>query len=449
MVPQLSRFPEIDESPERIVGIGSSRLQSDPGSDIVALRALTLNHRNIGLQDLAGLALGGASAELLHHALSALGIESVVLMTCHRTEIYWLTRGPDDDDTVKKAVGRLIHLAEPWLDERSLVLVGEAALRHLFRVTCGIESLVLGESEILGQVGSAVDACRGAGPFLHGFFRAAIRAGRQARVETGIAAGALSVASMAVQWLHPRLPLITSRVLVVGAGETGKKAARHLRALGVHELVIANRTTARAEVLAEALDGRGVGLDRLKQEIEHADAVVCAVGGGGWVVPFDLLRDRAHTLENRPLFVIDLGMPAAVEPGQTQGLIRIDLSGLEKLTESHRQNRAAEVPGVEAVIERELHHLRIWARRRAVHPLASDLRRKVEAIRREELARAEAELPSSGTADLALFDRLSQRLIKRLLLLPLGVIEDRNRPLDSSSVEHARRLFALDAPPPK
>lgn len=416
-------------------------------ADAAPLHLLTLNHRDIGLKALASLPAGCEWTGALHDSLSRLGIESVVITTCHRAEVYWRSRGAADNAEVERAFVRFARVDDAWLRESARRLQGERAFRHLFRVACGLESVVLGEAEILGQIRSAVEACDGAGSWLKAVFCAALRAGRFARVETGIGAGGLSVASVAVQWLQQRLHLTESRILVVGAGETGQKVARHMRSIGVTELVIANRTKSRADALANALQAHAVGLDRLEEEIHQVDALVCAVKGGQTVVSLEMLRRRAQAQPGRALLVVDLGMPSGVEPGETPGVIRMDLSGVEGLTQAHRQKRTAEAPKVEALIERELKYLRVWARRRAAHPLVSDLRKKVEAIRREEMAKVMSEIgPIAGTAPTHL-ERLSQRLIQRLLALPLRVIEDGDAALDPAVIRQVRRLFALESSP--
>lgn len=413
-------------------------------SGLAALRALTINHRNVGLEQLASLSLGATGALALHEQLSGLAIESVVVATCNRTELYWRARVPGDDERVTRALGQAVRLPDATLAVVATRLTGEDAARHLFRVCCGLESLVIGEAEILGQVRGALEACTGAGPFLEGVFRAALRAGRVARAETGIGAGALSVASTAIHWLAELMPLPERRVLVVGAGDTGAKAARQLRAMHVGGLAVANRTRARAESLARTVQADAVELDGLPEAVAAADAVVVAARGVSCLVTMHLLRRVAACRGSRPLVVVDLCMPAGVEPGDVEGVRRIDLSGLEHLVEENRHRREAEVPRVTAVIERELEWLRAWARHQALRPLVSDLRRKVEAIRRAELARAQEELGGAREQDQAVLDRLSRRLLDQVLAIPLATLEAGDLPLDATHAEYLRRLFALD-----
>lgn len=408
-------------------------------SGLASLRAVTINHRNIGIGALTRHAVGCDTATSLHEDLTAAGIESFVLATCNRTELYWRAQVPGDDETVHEAIARAV-----CVPDGASRLAGRAAAQHLFRVCAGLESLVLGEAEILGQVRAALDACTGAGPFLKGVVQAALRTGRMARAETAIGVGAQSVASAAVQIVAGALPLDRCRVLVLGAGATGVKAARHLRKLGVRDLVVANRTLGRAEAVAAPLGAEAVGLDRLHDELDRADAVVCAVDAPDYLIGLDDLRRAVAGREGRPLMIVDLSMPHAVEPGDVAGVTRVDLGVLEREVERQRDRRAAEVPGVEGVIAREMHHLQSWARHHALRPLASDLRRKVEAIRRAELERMQSELPDGGAADAAALDRLTRRLLDQVLSIPLATLEAGDVPLDATQAQYLRRLFALE-----
>jgi glutamyl-tRNA reductase len=342
---------------------------------LAGLRALTVNIHNAGLNGLQDLSIDADRAAVLHRQLFDREIESVVVRTCNRTEVYWRSRAQDDDDATSAAFAQTLGIDDVALNAMSTRLAGEAAAHHLFRVCCGLESLVLGEAEILGQVRSALDASTHAGPLLTGVVRAAIRTAGSARAETAIGVGALSVASMAIQWLNEVLPLAGRRVLVVGAGETGQKVVRLLRSMRAGHVVVANRTLARAVTVAKPSGATAVGLDSLAAEIGLADAIVCAAAADEWLVRCDDLR--APSSRPAPLHVVDLAMPAGIEPGDVDGVIRMDLEGLRSRVDEHRRRREAEVPRVEAVIYREIDWLRGWARHLALRPVLSELRRLI------------------------------------------------------------------------
>jgi glutamyl-tRNA reductase len=415
----------------------SNALAESTGLD--GLRAITVSHRAVGVGTLAQHSLDAEAAQALHEQLTEAGIPSLVLATCNRAELYWHTPHAADDDAATHAFARLVGL--PMGTGR---LTGLAAAAHLFRVCAGLESLVIGEAEILGQVRAALDASPGAGPFLRGVAHAALRAGRQARAETALGVGAQSVASAAVQFLARAMPVDRSHVLVVGAGATGVKVARHLRALGVGRLVVANRTVERAEVVAAMLGAEPAGLNGLQDALGPAHAVVCAVDAPTHVISLDDLRWAAAARNGRPLMVVDLSMPPAVEPGEVAGITRADLGALQQSVALQHDLRAAEIPKALAVVERELRYLESWARRQALRPFVADLRRKLEAIRRGELDRISQEATPPAEGDPVAVDQLTRRLVERMLALPIGAIESGQIALDADQARLLRRLFALD-----
>lgn len=413
-------------------------------SGLSSLRALVVNHRTGAAPSLRRLSLGGDQPLRLHDALTTAGVESFVLGTCNRTEVYWRARVPGDSEVVRRAFADAFGSGDASVAEVASSLRGDAAALHLFRVCSGLESLVLGEAEILGQVRTALEACGGAGTFLRGVVQAALRTGRAARAETAIGAGAQSVASAAVHALAAALPVAASRVMVVGAGDTGLKAARHLRSLGVLGLVVANRTLTRAQALAQTVAAEAMGFEGLAGELVRADALVCAVASSSPVITNADLRRAVTSRSGRPLVIVDISMPAAVEAGEMDGVTRIDMVTLERQVSEQRDQRQAEVPKVEAVIEREMGYLHAWARHEVLRPLVSDLRRKVESIRRAELARAEDELKAIDNGG-DLLDRFSRRLLDQLLALPLATLEAGDAPLDVAQIQYLRRLFALES----
>ncbi len=320
---------------------------------------------------LAALAARPGAAAAVHASLTSHGIEYVLMTTCNRVELYWWSRGQQDDLVAPGSLAAGMGARADDLVEPSSLLTGENAAHHLFRVCAGLESVVIGDAEVLGQARVALQTAPGAGRVMTGVFRGAIRAGRAARAETAIGRGATSVASIGIQWLTARLSLDRCRVLVVGAGDTARKVARHLTAIGVGSLVVANRTVARAEELARGLHAEAVGLDALPDEISRADAVISAVTTNGWLVTRDHLRPRAES-GGRPLFIVDLSMPPSIEPFAGGAIERIDLGLLAQATQATREQRLTETPHVEAVLARELAWLRRWAAREALRATGTD-----------------------------------------------------------------------------
>lgn len=412
---------------------------AEPTSALEALRVFSLSHRTCGLPALGGVVSHGDGARV-HASLTAAGVGSIVLSTCNRFEVYWRsTNLAADDDRVAETLASTLPQAKSLFDRGSIFLAGDDAALHLFRVCSGLESMVLGEAEILGQVRTAMEQSTGAGSFLRGVFTAAIRTGRGARAATGIGTGAMSVASAAIHQLTTQVNLAQCRVLLIGAGETAAKVARQVAHIGVGSLVIANRTVDRAQSLAEAYGGKGVGLDALAAEVAAADVIICASHSDGWLVTRSQVADRSSS---SALAIVDLSMPPGVEPFEIDGVTRIDLPAIERATAEHRQRRESEIPRVDTFIADELAWLQAWARQEMLRPFVSTLRQKVDVIRRDELERARQEL-AAGDPDQVL-ERFSRRVFDRILSVPLDQLKNGDVPFDGRSAEYLRRLFALD-----
>jgi glutamyl-tRNA reductase len=398
----------------------------------------SLSHRTCGLPALGGVIAHGDGARL-HAALASAGVESIVLSTCNRFEVYWRASQLTDDETVRVMLDATLPLAKELLLDGAVQFRGDDAARHLFRVCSGLESMVLGEAEILGQVRAAMEQASNGGSFVRGVFTAAIRTGRGARAATGIATGAMSVASASIDQLQKHASLADSRVLVIGAGETAAKAARHVAKVGVGTLVIANRTLERAEAVAKAHGGIAVGLESMADEITAADVVICAAASTSWIVTRSHVAGRAG---GKKLVLVDLSMPPVIEPFEAEGVVHIDLASIERATAAHRQRRESEIPRVDAFIERELEWLRAWARQEVLRPFVSTLRQKANVIRRDELQRARAELKMGDPEQV--LDRFSRRVFERLLAVPLDQLKNGDLPFDGPSADYLRKLFALD-----
>lgn len=405
-------------------------------SALSALRVFSLSHRTCGLSALAGVIASGDVAAL-RASIAASGVPAIVLSTCNRFEVYWQSREHGDDQMIASAIAASLPRAGDVLRDGTLQLSGEDAARHLFQVCSGLESMVLGEAEILGQARTAMELGVTAGKFLKGVFTSAIRTGRAARAETGIGVGAMSVASAAIEHVSGRIALQSTRVLLIGAGETGAKAARQIAAMGIGELLIANRTFDRARELAASCGATAVAFEEVATHITTADIVLCAAHSTSYLVTREHVADR-----DKPIVLVDLSMPPAIEPFTADHVTHIGLQQLQHATEDHRRQREAEIPRVNAIIDRELDWLRDWARHDMLRPFVSTLRQKAEIIRRDELERAITEL--NGDDPERVLERFSRRMFDRFLSVPVEQLQKGHLPFDGGSVDYLRRLFALD-----
>ena len=405
-----------------------------PLGGLEALQLVSVSHRTAPIDVLERVALSPDQAGRLLRILKPSGIAGIVLATCNRTELYWIAgRGPDP-----RAVS--LAMMQVWRDppadfhRYSLELNGESAARHLFRVAAGLESLMLGEAEILGQMREALELAESqeaAGPLLTEMFRSALKFGRRARASTGIGVGALSVASAAVHALRrTHEDLARTSVVVLGAGHTGFKAARHLRAEGVGRLVLVNRTLERAREAAHRLDAEHAPIEALPVHLAACDALVAAVQAPSPVVDEAMVR-RATTGRSRKLSILDLSLPRAVGPGveTIPGVTVVDLSRLEQTVTETLARRVGEIPRVERMLEQALDELGRQAAETAARPLVAELRVRAEAIRRAEVERA----VSAGLGDAATLDHVTRRIVDQLLRAPSdalrrGRVPEQSRP---------------------
>ena len=362
------------------------------------------------------------------------GGEAVCLSTCNRTELYLVDADPDAAEA--RASGVLLG------DEVELYrMTDEAAALHLFRVAAGLDSLVPGEGEILGQVRDAYEA--GAhGPVLDRLFREALRVGKKVRTETAINESPASVSSAAAALAQQVFgDLAGCRVLLVGAGEVSELAARALTARGATISAVTSRTEANARRLAEAFDARAVPFDRLGEELERADVVVSSTASPEPVLSRDEVPDR----KGRPLFVIDLAVPRDVDPAvaRLDDCYLYDIDDLQAVVRESLSGRRREAERAEAIVEREAERFRDWQASLQVVPAIASLRARAESIRSGELAKAEGRLEGLSESERRTVESLTTQIVNKLLHVPIVRLKQAAATEGTGYVEVARDLFGL------
>jgi len=383
-------------------------------------------------------------------------VEHAGLQTCYRVELYArLSTGVEDArDELIDTLSRVHGVERDLLVDHLYVHSDDDVARHLCRVASGLDSLVLGEAEILGQVGDAFDAGRAAGtvgPGLSLLFRSAIASGRRARAETAIGANAATASSMALALAEGVLgDLREKRVLVVGAGRIGLQTLKALSGRGVAQTAVANRTRGRAAEVAERFGATAHGLDELEDVLAWADVAVTATASETPVVRAELVRDAMSSRGGRPLVFVDLAVPADVErdAGAVAGVRLFDVDDLRASLDDAMASRLREVPSVEAIVEDEVGSFRRRYQELEVEPLLAALRRQAEGIREQELERALRDLGDVDAATAERIDHLSRTLVKKLLHEPTVRLRERAGTDDADEVADAvRELFGLAAPP--
>jgi glutamyl-tRNA reductase len=370
--------------------------------------------------------------------------EAYVVSTCNRTEVY-LT--PREQESAFRAALELGFHAAPEIEHegRYWVLHDDEAARHLLAVACGLESMVLGEPEILGQVKRAAELAESVGScgtVLKRLLRCAVRAGRRARTETEIGEGAVSLGYAVVELARHIFVGVEGRsCLVLGGGETATMAARALAEKGVRDVRFALRTPGRQGALLEEFPGATVGAfnDRYAT-VADCDILIASTSSDEAVVEAGELRQVMRHRRGRPLLVVDLGVPRNVAPkvGKLENVFLHDIDSLQHLIARNLEQRRAHVPLVEQIVGEELRHFDAWYHGLEAEPLIAQLQRRAERIRRDEVDGVRARFPSEVHDEL---DRLTRALVRKILHHPSTRLRGAER--DLAHLELARDLFQL------
>jgi glutamyl-tRNA reductase len=411
------------------------------------LVCLGLSHRTapVELRERFGtLGLGAERCpEVLEHA---------VLSTCYRVELYaFLVDGVDDArGALLDALADAHGVEREELVDHLYVHAGGDVARHLSRVATGLDSLVLGEAEILGQVRDAYESAGdAAGPALTLLFRTAISAGRRARSETAIGANPATASSMALALADGVLGDLRARhALVVGAGRIGLQTLKAVTGRGITEIAVANRTAEHATQAAERFGGSAYPLENFEHALAWADLVVTATSAEEPVLRADLVRAAMTQRPERPLVIVDLAVPADVERtvADIDGVSLFDVDDLRAGLDGALAARLAEVPRVEAIVEEEVASFGRRYRELDIEPLLAALRLQAEGIREQEVERALRRLGETDPEIAAQLDHLSRTLVKKLLHEPTVRLRERAGDGDVDGVAAAiRELFGLEA----
>jgi glutamyl-tRNA reductase len=380
----------------------------------------------------------------------ALG-EVVLLSTCNRTEVYGTCHNLEDGHDAMASF-LAVARAVPAEDLKAHVYArAEAdAARHLFRVAAGLDSLVVGEPQILGQVKQAYASAteqHATGALLNRLFHTAFTAGKRVRSETELAEGAVSV-SYAALGLARKIcgDLKRVSVLVVGAGEMAELTARHLSAQEPKRITVCSRTAAHAEALAREVGGAVVPWAELDAALTQADVVVTATGATTPILTRARVHDVTRHRRGRPLFLIDIALPRDVDPdvAADDNVFLYNIDDLQSIVNESLARRSSETTRAEGIVNQEVERFMAWARSRTAMPTVVALRQRFEAIRRAELDRLQPKIAALPPEARARVDEITRLIIEKLLITPteqLKALPDRE--LQSSYADALSHLFAL------
>jgi glutamyl-tRNA reductase len=401
-----------------------------------------MNHRTAPVAMREQLALEEEKIREILADLSGRGLvqEVMILSTCNRVEVYGVAAVPGEARS--QAFSRLgSHRGVAWRELEPLLYTatGDEAALHAFRVAASLDSMVLGEPQILGQVKDAFALAQSvgtAGPVLHALMSQAFSAAKRVRSETLVGRLAVSISYAAVELARRIFEGLEGKaVLLVGAGEMSELAARHLIDHGALPIYVANRTWSRAQELARGLGGVPVPFDQLEATLARVDIVITSTAAPEPVVTAAQVRAALHARRGRPLFFIDIAVPRNVEPAvnDLEGAFCYDIDDLRAVVESNLKERQREAQRAQVLLEREVDKFVGRLQQLEVVPIIVSLREKLEAIRRAELERALARLPGAAEDTRRVMDALSQAIVNKVLHAPMVKLKD------SSRAGHGRR----------
>jgi glutamyl-tRNA reductase len=378
--------------------------------------------------------------------------EAAMVSTCGRLEIYTELHELEAGIAQLKAfLGNFRHGSLGYdIDPYLYTLIGTAATEHLFRVTTGLDSMLIGEAEILGQVKEAYNQAqhaRSIGPVLHKLFRDALNAGKAARAQTAIGGESVSIATAAIEMAKEHVGgLRGKKILLIGAGKMGQTAAKRLKLEGAETIVVMNRTHQRARDLVQRLGvGETAELPSLAEELAKADIVITSTGASHFVLSAGTVAEAMIVRPMQPLFIIDIAVPRDVDPvaARIPGVKVTDVDQLGAAIDVTIEHRREAVPLVEEIIGEHVAGFAAWYEARMTVPVIATLAQKAEAIRESETDRLFARCPEFSDREKMLVTGMSLRVVSRLLHTVIAKIREKSTTSEAAALAHVRLVDEL------
>jgi glutamyl-tRNA reductase len=380
--------------------------------------------------------------------------EAAILSTCNRTELYAVVEDPEagrDDLT-----SYLVEFSGFTRDELAKHLYSntlDAAVHHLFRVVSSLDSMVLGEAQIQGQIKECYSVAMEAestGVILNKLFATAIRVGKRARSETAIGESALSISSVAVELAMNVFEDLKGRsVLIIGAGEMSELTAQALKDKGVTQIVVANRTYGRAEEFARKFGGRAARFDDFTAEMRNADIVISSTGAAGFVLTKEMMADVMRERKHRNIFLVDIAVPRDIAPDvdSLSGVFLYNIDDLQAVIASNLADREREAVKVETIIDHEVGSFAAWLGQLEIVPTIAALKKRAEAIRTEEVEKTLNKMPDLSDKDKNEINALAKVVLSKILHEPIVRLKEHEHEQERyRHLETVRYLFDLPTP---
>ena len=413
---------------------------------MLKLTAVSINHRTANVEAREKIFYSSEEVRGISEKIKSAACESFIVSTCNRTELYIIpSSAPQTHDNLYHLVREGKRLDDSELQIEYETFEGFEAVRHLFSVATGIDSLMLGDIQILGQMKDAYNTgveLGMVGTIMHHACQIALKAGKRAKSETKISEGAVSVSYAAVELAEKIFGNLKGRTaMLIGAGEAAELAAKDLKPKGIGKLYIANRTLERAQNLVEHIGfGEAMPLDALTQKLSQVDIVISSVGGTNYVLTRDMVAAAMKGRESSPLLIIDIGVPRNVEPAvkKISNVFLNDIDSLNLIVEKNLDMRRAEIPAVRRVVDEEVNDFIKWYNSLEVGPTIKMLRDKIEQIRTDEVKRYKNKM--NGT-DVEIVEEVTRSLVNKILHEPLTNLKNAENGI--SLVDRVKLLKSL------
>ncbi|WP_341503416.1 glutamyl-tRNA reductase [Gallaecimonas sp. GXIMD4217] len=419
----------------------------------MTLLAVGINHKTAPVELREKVAFG---PEALPRALAEMpakaGVEEVVLLsTCNRTEIYCRAQSPAQ---VRQWLAEFHQLDDLELANHLYVHEEDEAIRHLLRVACGLDSLVLGEPQILGQIKQAFSQARRAGvvsQVLERLFQHGFNVAKQVRTETEIGASAVSVAFAAVSLAKHIFPSLSdTKVLLIGAGETIELVARHLNEQGAHDLMVANRTLARAEALAKDFHGEALTLESVTDRLWEADIVIGSTASPLPIIGKGMVERALKKRRHKPMFLVDLAVPRDIEGevAELNDAFLYTVDDLQDIIEENRSRRQAAAEEAERIVLARVDDFKSWLQSLSAVDSIRRYRSQADTIKDELLHKAQAQL-EAGADPAQVMNRLASQLTNRLIHAPTRALKAAGEKGDIARLAGIETVLGLDEQDPQ
>jgi glutamyl-tRNA reductase len=376
--------------------------------------------------------------------------ENIILSTCNRVEIYANAGARESGaEHIKQFIADFHNVPRDILEKSLYVYTGSKALRHIFRVASSLDSMVLGEPQILGQLKDAFDFAlkkKSTSVLLNKLMKKSISVAKRIRTETKIGESAVSISFAAVELAKKIFEdLSTETFMLIGAGEMAELAARHLINNGVKDVLVTNRTFERAEELAREFNGRAVEFDAWLQELVHTDIVICSTGAPNYILVKEQIHKIMKQRKNRPVFIIDISVPRNIDPSinDIDNIYLYDIDDLQGVVSTNIQERNKEAEKAERIVDEEVEAFLKWQASLAAVPTIIALRDKADAIKNEELQKTLKKLDNLGENEIKSIEALTNSLVNKLIHFPTSALKSEGEDKEII-IDIVNRIFDLN-----